>query len=125
MVLGKDRRTTPRCAAGNADGYLTAEVRVGSHPPFLARVVNLSRNGTLLEFSKSNVPRVRVDDHITVKLCLQDDVVWLPGVVRHCYAKRVGVFFPPGNGQGIPNSRQILNKMFRGPDSKRLVLHPS
>jgi len=121
MVMAKDRRTTPRCSALNGGGNLTAEVRVGSHPPYVARVVNISRKGTLLEFSRPDMPRVRVDEHITVKLWLQADVVWLPGIVRHCYAKRIGVFFPRGLGKSIPNARQILNKMLRGPDSRKLV----
>ena len=124
MALRKDRRTTPRCPVLNEGGNLTAEVRVGSFPPALARVVNISRNGTLLEFSKATVPRVRVEEQITVKLWLHDDVVWLPGIVRHCFAKRIGVFFPPGIGKSIPNARQILNKMLRGPDSRKLVCQP-
>lgn len=120
MVLAKDRRTNPRCSAFNEGGNLTAEVRVGSQPPIMARVVNISRTGTLLEFPKPEVPRVRVDEHITVKLWLQDDVVWLPGIVRHCYAKRIGVFFPRGIGKSIPNARQILNKMRRAPETRKL-----
>ena len=124
MVPMKDRRTTPRCSTWTADGNLTAEIRVGSSPPTLARVVNISRNGTLLEFSKSNVPRVRVEEHITVKLWVHDDVIWLPGIVRHCYAKRIGVFFPPGIGKSIPNARQILSKMLHGPDLRKPASHP-
>jgi len=119
MVRTKDRRVTPRNTALNGSGHLTAEVRVGSFPPTLARVVNISRNGTLLEFSKSNTPRVRVDEPITVKLWIQDDVVWLPGVVRHCYAKRMGVFFPRGLGKSIPNARQIISKMLRSTEARR------
>ncbi len=121
MVRAKDRRTSPRCFTLNGNVNLIAEVRLGSHPPFVGRVVNISQKGTLLEFPKPNVPQVRVDEHITVKLWLHDDVVWLPGIVRHCYAKRIGVFFPRGMGQSIPNSRQILNKLLRGPDSRKLV----
>jgi len=124
MVKAKDRRTAPRCSGLKEGGKLTAEIRLGSHPPYVARVVNISQKGTLLEFSKLNVPRVRVDEHITVKLWLSDDVVWLPGIVRHCYAKRIGVFFPQGMGMSIPNARQILNKMLRRPASPKLVLQP-
>jgi len=119
MVRTHDRRATPRNVPFKASGHFTAEVRVGSFPPALARVINLSRNGTLLEFSKANLPRVRVDEHITVKLWIQDDVVWLPGVVRHCYAKRMGVFFPRGLGKSIPNSRQIVTRMLRSQDSRK------
>ena len=116
-----ERRATPRRATLNGYGHLAAEVRVGSYPPALARVVNISRNGTLLEFSKASLPRVRVDEHITVKLWIHDDVVWLPGVVRHCYAKRLGVFFPRGLGNAIPNARQIVTKMLRAADSGKLA----
>ena len=120
LVMAKDRRTTPRCSPLHEGGKLTAEVRMGSHPPYVARVVNISREGTLLEFQKPNLPRVRVDEHITLKLWIHEDVIWLPGIVRHCYAKRIGVFFPRSMGKSIPNSRQILNKILRDPGSRNL-----
>ena len=122
-IRGRDRRSTPRSPGFFRGGDLNADVRVGPHPPYNAKVINLSENGILLEFSKTDLPRLRVDEPITVKLWLPQDVVWLPGIVRHCYAKRVGVFFPKGLGNTIPNSRQILNKMLR--KRKPLELTPS
>ena len=72
---------------------LRAEVRCSNGTIWQATAINLSQNGVLLQFPEGKVPPVRAEEKISVKLHCKDDIVWLPGVVRHRYADRFGVFF--------------------------------
>ena len=112
MTTRKERRRSPRVPAIRGIN-LAAEVRVGQDRSLSAKVVNLSRHGTLLEMSDRLSPRVRVDEKVSVKLRLNRDVVWLAGIVRHCYAARLGVHFPERTGGALTDTNHILTRILR------------
>lgn len=82
---------------------LKAVVRFSRDKVLPAKVVNLSENGTLLEISKEYRFLARVEERVSVKFHLPDDIVWLPGVVKHCYGGRLGVHFPGVVDDNAPN----------------------
>lgn len=82
---------------------IKAVVRFSRDKVLPAKVVNLSENGTLLEISKENRFLARVEERVSVKFHLPDDIVWLPGVVKHCYGGRLGVHFSDLSGKSLPN----------------------
>ena len=58
------------------------------------RVLNVSAQGMLVEFSKDQVPPVPVDAKVDVKLHYLGDSIWLPGLVRHRMGCKMGFYFP-------------------------------
>jgi len=115
--VGKERRSSPRI--GTLQAFkLDAEVRVGSTKTYSAKVVNLNSQGTLLEFSRHQSPFVRVNEKVSIKLHLGQDVMWFAGVVRHRHAARVGVSFLRSIG-GPNHLGLILNRVLRNPERRR------
>ncbi len=104
-----ERRKTPRVST-LAGMHLRAEVRANQNQSVSATLLNLSRHGALLELDGHQSSRIRVDERVSVKLHLPQDVVWLAGIVRHCYASRLGVFFPSGVGTVLNKSTLAFRK---------------
>ncbi len=97
MMKNNERRKTPRVSILSGM-HLPAEIRASQNQSLQATLLNLSRHGALLELDHRESSHLRVDERVSVKLRLPQDVVWLAGIVRHCYASRLGVFFPAGVG---------------------------
>ena len=85
--------------------HLPAEIRANQNQSIQATLLNLSRHGALLELDRRQSSHLRVDERVSVKLRLPQDVVWLAGIVRHCYASRLGVFFPAGIGTVLSKAK--------------------
>ena len=98
MMMKNERRKAPRVSTLSGM-HLPAEIRVSQNQSLQATLLNLSRHGALLELDRRQSSHLRVDERVSVKLRLPQDVVWLAGIVRHCYASRLGVFFPAGVGR--------------------------
>lgn len=108
----KERRMFPRVHdLKHLD--IQAVVRWSHNQVSMAKVMNLSLQGTLLEFPATHIRSTRVDDLVSIKIHLCDDIVWLPGVVRHCNGSRIGVCFQDyGKGLGA-RPRSILARVLR------------
>jgi len=104
-----ERRKTQRVAP-SLGTPLPVEVRVSQNQSLSAKLLNLSRHGVLLELDRLQSIPVRVDERVSVKLRLPHDVIWMAGIVRHCYASRLGVFFPAGVGVAVPQSHRSFQK---------------
>lgn len=104
-----ERRKTQRVAP-SLGTPLPVEVRVSQNQSLSAKLLNLSRHGVLLELDRLQSTPVRVDERVSVKLRLPHDVIWMAGIVRHCYASRLGVFFPAGVGVAVPQSHRSFQK---------------
>ncbi len=102
------RRVAPRLGAP-----LPVEIRSSQNKSFSATLHNLSRHGALLEIVRPSSLHVRVDERVSVKLRLPHDVIWLAGIVRHCYASRLGVFFPAGVGSAMSTSHRVAPKVLK------------
>lgn len=105
----KERRKTPRVSTLSGM-HLPAEIRASQNESLSAKLLNLSRHGALLELDRRLSSHFRVDEPISVKLRLPHDVMWLAGIVRHCYASRLGVFFPSGIGALLNKSQHSIRK---------------
>ena len=107
--MKSERRKTSRVATLSGK-HLSAEIRASHNQSIVAKCLNLSRHGALLELDRRGTVRFRVDEQVSVKLRLPQDVVWVAGIVRHCYGSRLGVFFPAGVGQALSNPNQTSRK---------------
>jgi hypothetical protein len=58
------------------------------------KCVNLGAQGTLLDFGEDTCPELPVQSKLFVTIQLAGETVKLPGVVRHRYGSRMGVYFP-------------------------------
>lgn len=96
-MMKSERRKAPRVST-LSEMHLPAEIRASQNQSLHATLLNLSRHGALLELDRRQSSHLRVDERVSVKLRLPQDVVWVAGVVRHCSASRLGVFFPAGVG---------------------------
>ena len=115
----KSRETTTQERRGGYrarvvhDLDLESEMRCSKNKVWLCRALNLSLNGILLEFPKDKIPMLHVDEKISVKLCCHEDVVWVPGVVRHRRGNRVGVCFPEFMHVSAKSTEQIIARILR------------
>ena len=107
-----ERRNTPRVAT-LLGAPLPAEIRSSQNKSWSAKLLNLSRHGALLEIDHPQSSPVRVDERVSVKLRLPHDVIWVAGVVRHCYGSRLGVFFPAGIETSGAKSTRVVSKAFK------------
>jgi len=87
---------------------LPVVIRCGQGTVCKGRVVNVSAQGMLVEFSKDQVPPVPVNAKVSVKLHYLGDSIWLPGVVRHRMGRKMGFYFPELTGQPKRNVKHPL-----------------
>jgi len=91
---------------------LPVVIRCGQGTVCKGRVLNLSAQGMLVEFSKDQVPPVQVDAKVSVKLHYLGDSIWLPGLVRHRMGKKMGFYFPKLTDQPKRNEKHPLTVVF-------------
>lgn len=121
-MLNTERRKTAR-VSNLSDMPLPAEVRDSKNHSLSAKLLNLSRHGALLEFDRTQSSHLRVDDRVSVKLRLPHDVIWVAGIVRHCYASKLGVFFPAGVETTVTKSKRALSKTIKPIERRRAPQH--
>jgi len=92
-VSQRDRRTVRRMSVKPSQ-VLPVAIRCGQGTVCQGRVLNLSPQGMLVEFSDGQIPSVRREAKVSVKLHYLGDSIWLPGLVRHCNGKKMGFLFP-------------------------------
>ena len=92
---------------------LEAELRCSKNKGWPSKALNLSLNGVLLEFPKEKVPSLHIDEKVSIKLCCHEDIVWVPGVVRHRHGNRVGICFPEFMHANARSTEQIISRILR------------
>ncbi len=92
-VPQKDRRAVRR-ATVTPKQVLPVVIRCGQGVVCKGRVINVSTQGMLVEFTKDQVPPISVDAQVSVKLHYLGDCIWLPGMVRHRIGRKMGFYFP-------------------------------
>ncbi len=103
-MIHNERRKAPRVST-LFGMHLPAEIRASQNQSLPATLLNLSRHGALLELDRRQSSPLRVDERVSVKLRLPQDIVWLAGIVRHYSASRLGVYFPAGVGTVLRKSK--------------------
>jgi len=111
LATRKDRRIGRRMSV-KPQQVLPVVIRCGQGTVCKGRVLNLSAQGMLVEFSKDQVPPVQVDAKVSVKLHYLGDSIWLPGVVRHKMGKKMGFYFPKLTDQPKRNEKHPLTVVF-------------
>ena len=106
-VAQKDRRRVRR-ASITPQQVLPVVIRCGQGTVCKGRVLNVSAQGMLVEFSQDQIPPVGVDAKVDVKLHYLGDSIWLPGLVRHRMGKKMGFFFPALTNQPKRNVKHPL-----------------
>jgi hypothetical protein len=92
-VVYKDRRMIRRLSVAPQQ-VLPVVIRCGQGRVCKGRVINVSTQGMLVEFSSDQVPPVPLDSKVDVKLHYLGDSIWLPGLVRHRMGRKMGFHFP-------------------------------
>ncbi|MDA0738342.1 MAG: PilZ domain-containing protein [Nitrospirae bacterium] len=117
-MVKTERRKIPRVAPV-LGAPLSVEIRASQNKSLSAKLLNLSRHGALLEIDRPQSSPIRVDERVSVKLRLPHDVIWVAGIVRHCYASRLGVFFPAGVRAALPKSNRVFPKTIKPVERRR------
>lgn len=87
------RRLDPRVRV-TSHQQLSVAVRYGQGLVCQGRVLNLSGQGMLVEFFNGQLPPVRRNAKVSVKLQYMGDSIWVPGLVRHHQGQKMGFQFP-------------------------------
>jgi hypothetical protein len=106
-VAQKDRRLVRRMSV-KPEKILPVVIRCGQGTVCKGRVLNLSPQGMLVEFSKDQLPSVPTDAKVSVKLHYLGDSIWLPGVVRHRMGHKMGFYFAALTDQPKRNVKHPL-----------------
>ena len=106
-VALKDRRTVRRLSV-TPQQVLPVVIRCGQGTVCKGRVLNVSAQGMLVEFSRDQIPPVHVGSKVDVKLHYLGDSIWLPGLVRHRMGKKMGFYFPALTNQPKRNEQHPL-----------------
>ncbi len=110
-VSQRDRRSVRRMSV-KPQQVLPVVIRCGQGTVCKGRVLNLSAQGMLVEFSRDQIPPVHVDAKVSVKLNYLGDSIWLPGLVRHKMGKKIGFCFPQLTDQPKRNEKHPLTVVF-------------
>ncbi len=110
-VVQKERRIVRRMSV-KPQQVLPVVIRCGQGTVCKGRVLNLSSQGMLVEFSRDQIPPVPVDAKVSVKLHYLGDCIWLPGLVRHKMGKKMGFHFPQLTDQPKRNVKHPLTVVF-------------
>jgi len=106
-VAQKNRRIVRRMSV-NPEQILPVVIRCGQGTVCKGRVLNLSAQGMLVEFSKDQLPPVPMDAKVSVKLHYLGDSIWLPGRVRHRMGHKMGFYFSALTNQPKRNVKHPL-----------------
>jgi hypothetical protein len=121
-VAQKERRIVRRMSV-TPQQVLPVVIRCGQGTVCKGRVINVSAQGMLVEFSKDQMPPVSVDAKVSVKLHYLGDSIWLPGLVRHKMGKKMGFYFPALTNQPKRNVKHpltvVLHSLFRAVASSK------
>jgi len=120
-VAQKDRRTVRRTSV-TPQQTLPVVIRCGQGTVCKGRVINVSAQGMLVEFSKDQIPPISIDAKVSVKLHYLGDSIWLPGLVRHRRGLKMGFYFPALTDQPKRNVKHpltvVLHSLSRAVDSR-------
>ncbi len=103
----KDRRAVRRLSISPKQ-VLPVVIRCGQGTVCKGRVINVSSQGMLVEFSTDQVPPVSIDAKVSVKLHYLGDSIWLPGLVRHRMGRKMGFHFPALTNQPKGHAKHPL-----------------
>jgi len=110
-VAQKDRRIVRRMSV-KPEQILPVVIRCGQGNICKGRVLNLSAQGMLVEFSKDQLPPVPMNAKVSVKLHYLGDSIWLPGLVRHRMGHKMGFYFAALTNQPKRNVKHPLTVVF-------------
>ncbi|MDH5563508.1 MAG: PilZ domain-containing protein [Nitrospirota bacterium] len=94
VALALQERRNIRRMSVKPQQNLPVAIRCGQGAVCKGRVINVSAQGMLVEFSSNQMPPVSVGAQVSVKLHYLGDSIWLPGLVRHRMGKKMGFYFP-------------------------------
>ncbi len=106
-VPQKERRIVRRMSV-TPQQTLPVVIRCGQGTVCKGRVINVNTQGMLVEFPKGQVPPVKVDAKVSVKLHYLGDSIWLPGLVRHRMGHKMGFYFSALTDQPKRNVKHPL-----------------
>ncbi len=94
-----DNRKSPRLTIPQGIP-ITTEVESMNRILRSCKCINIGEEGALLDFGHDKCPEMPVQSKLFVIIQLAGETAKLPGIVRHRYGNKLGVFFPI---EGDPN----------------------
>lgn len=75
--------------------------------------VNIGAEGALLDFGEDKCPEMPVQSKLFVIIQLAGETAKLPGIVRHRYGNKLGVFFPIAGDPNFEEERKVFAIILR------------
>ena len=77
------------------------------------KCVNIGPQGALLDFGEGRCPNLPVESKLFVTIKLAGEVARLPGLVRHRYEDRLGIFFSTEGDPHFEDQEKVLGLILR------------
>lgn len=75
--------------------------------------VNIGAEGVLLDFGEDKCPEMPVQSKLFVIIQLAGETAKLPGIVRHRYGNKLGIFFPIADDPNFEEERKVFAIILR------------
>lgn len=85
--MSEEKRKNPRYDSLNLS-YVCEDAQGVVLHEGMGRTLNISENGILLETTCHNSP----DNHLTLEIALEDDIIHVRGKVLHCHEEKKGLY---------------------------------
>lgn len=116
-IEGEENRKSPRLTIPQGIPIRT-EVESMNRILRSCKCVNIGAEGALLNFGEDKCPEMPVQSKLFVIIKLAGQTARLPGIVRHRYGNKLGVFFPIADDPHFEEERKafaiILRTLERG-----------
>lgn len=110
--MGPENRRSPRLEIPRGIP-ITTEVESMSRILRSCKCVNIGAEGALLDFGEAKCPELPVQGKLFVIIQLAGETVKLPGIVRHRYGNRLGIFFPIKGDPHFDEEQKVFSIILR------------
>lgn len=108
----EEKRESPRLTIPQGIP-ITTEVESMNRILRPCKCINIGSEGALLDFGEAKCPELPVQSKLFVIVQLAGETAKLPGIVRHRYGNRLGVFFPIEGDPNFDEERKVFAIILR------------
>ncbi|GEM_PF-5235556 len=112
MEMEEERRQSPRFTVPRGIPIKT-EVESMNRILRPCKCINIGAEGALLDFGEDKCPELPVQSKLFVNIQLAGETAKLPGIVRHRYGNKLGIFFPIEGDPNFEEERKIFAIILR------------
>jgi len=112
LPIGNENRRHPRFTIPRGIPIKT-EVESTNRILRSCTCVNIGAEGALLDFGEDKCPEMPVQSKLFVIIQLAGETAKLPGIVRHRYGNKLGVFFPIEGDPNYEEEKKVFATILR------------